>query len=172
LISGLAAAGCFAVGEELWNWAGAVSFIISMVLDRADGELARLSGKSSRFGAIYDLVVDSICNSAVFIGIGIAATDSFLGNWAIMLGIIAGICISIIFYTIIRVAADVDASAASFNARAGFDPDDAMILVPLGILFGLGNLLLILAAAITPLVAIYIGNDMYQRRKRACTGPV
>lgn len=170
LISGLAAAGCFAVGEDLWNWAGAVSFVISMVLDRADGVLARLSGKSSRFGALYDLTADAICNSALFIGIGIAATDGSLGNWAILLGIIAGLSVSIIFYTVIRVAAEVDTGAVAFNAHAGFDPDDAMILVPLGILFGLGNLLLILAASITPLVAIYIGHDMHQRRKRACSG--
>ena len=170
LIFGLAAAGCFAVGEDQWNWAGAVSFIISMVLDRADGELARLGGKSSHFGGLYDLIADAICNSVLFISIGIAATNSNLGNWAILLGVIAGLCISIIFYAVIRVAAEVDAGAASFNARAGFDPDDAMILVPLGILFGLGNLILILAAVVTPFVAMYIGKDMYQRRKRAYTG--
>ena len=66
LLSGLAAAACFAFGETLWNMLGALAFIISMVLDRADGELARLSGKSSRFGAIYDLITDAICNSALF----------------------------------------------------------------------------------------------------------
>jgi len=170
LISGLAAAGCFAVGEDLWNWVGAVSFVISMVLDRADGVLARLSGKSSRFGAFYDLTADAICNSALFIGIGIAARDGSLGNWAILLGIITGLSVSIIFTTVIRVAAEVDTGAVTFNAHAGFDPDDAMILVPLGILFGMANLLLILAAAVTPLVAIYIGREMHQRRKRACSG--
>jgi len=153
LISGLAAAGCFAVGE-----------------DRADGVLARLSGKSSRFGAFYDLTADAICNSALFIGIGIAARDGSLGNWAILLGIITGLSVSIIFTTVIRVAAEVDTGAVTFNAHAGFDPDDAMILVPLGILFGMANLLLILAAAVAPLVAIYIGREMPQRRKGACSG--
>lgn len=166
LLFGLAAAACFTAGEFSWDIWGAICFLISMLLDRADGELARLTGQSSRFGAIYDLVTDAICNSALFIGIGIAATDTTLGQWAILLGVIAGVCISIIFYTVIQVASEIEASAAAFNAFAGFDPDDAIALVPIGVLFGLGPVLLVLAAIITPFVAIYIGYDMYQRRKK------
>lgn len=166
LLFGLAAAVCFGFDSNNLNIIGAIAFVISMVLDRADGELARLSGKSSRFGAIYDLVTDAICNSALFIGIGIAATDTTLGQWAIVLGVIAGVCISIIFYTVIQVASEVKASAASFNAFAGFDPDDAIVIVPIGVVFGIGPVLLVLAAIITPFVAIYIGYDMYQRRKQ------
>lgn len=167
LAFGVAAAICFAQNDTSWNWLGALSFVISMILDRADGELARLSGKSSRFGAIYDLVTDAICNSALFIGIGIAVANGELGQWAILLGVIAGLCISIIFYTVIQVAADVEASAAAFNDFAGFDPDDAIVLVPIGVLLGLSQWLLILAAVITPIVAVVIGRDMVQRRKRA-----
>ena len=51
LLFGLSAAVCFCFDETFWNVMGALAFVISMVLDRADGELARLSGKSSRFGA-------------------------------------------------------------------------------------------------------------------------
>lgn len=167
LVFGVAAAVCFALDDTTWNWIGTLSFVISMVLDRADGELARLSGKSSRFGAIYDLITDAICNSALFIGIGIAVANGELGQWAIVLGVISGLCISTIFYTVIQVAADVEASAAAFNAFAGFDPDDAILLAPIGVLLGLSQWLLILAAVITPIVAIVIGRDMYQRRKRA-----
>jgi archaetidylinositol phosphate synthase len=167
LVFGLTAAVCFSVGETVWNVMGALTFIISMVLDRADGELARLSGKSSRFGAIYDLVTDAICNSALFIGLGVAAMNAGLGLWGIAMGIVAGISISIIFYAVIEVAASVDASAAAFNSFAGFDPDDAIIIVPIGALLGYGQLLLTLAALITPFVAVYICNDMYKRRQRA-----
>ena len=165
LVFGLIAAVCFAVGDSSWNLIGALSFVISMVLDRADGELARLSGKSSRFGAIYDLITDAICNAALFIGLGIAAMQGDLANWGLAMGIIAGISVSLIFYFVIQVAADVDASAASFNSFAGFDPDDAMIIVPIGVAFGYGQLLLTLAAVITPFVAIFICNDMVKRRK-------
>ena len=167
LVFGLVAAVCFSVGETVWNVMGALTFIISMVLHRADGELARLSGKSSRFGAIYDLVTDAICNAALFIGLGVAAMNAGLGLWGIAMGVVAGISISIIFYAVIEVAASVDASAAAFNSFAGFDPDDAIIIVPIGALLGYGQLLLTLAAIITPFVAIYICHDMYKRRQRA-----
>ncbi len=166
LLFGLAAAICFAFDDQTLNIVGALAFVISMVLDRADGELARLSGKSSRFGAIYDLITDAICNSALFIGIGVAATDTAMGQWAILLGVIAGASISIIFYTVIQVASEIEASAAAFDSFAGFDPDDAIVIVPIGVVFGLGPILLVLAAIVTPFVAIYIGYDMYNRRKQ------
>ena len=146
---------------------GALVFVISMVLDRADGELARLSGKSSRFGAIYDLVTDAICNAALFIGLGVAAMNGELGSWALVMGVVAGTSISIIFYAVIEVAASIDANAAAFNSFAGFDPDDAMIIVPIGAALGYGQLLLTLAAFITPFVAIFICRDMYKRRQAA-----
>ena len=167
LLFGLAAAACFCFDLTFWNVMGALAFVISMVLDRADGELARLSGKSSRFGAIYDLVTDAICNAALFIGLGVAAMNGELGSWGLVMGVVAGICISIIFYAVIEVAASVDPGAASFNSFAGFDPDDAMIIVPIGVALGYGQLLLTLAALITPFVAIYICRDMYKRRQDA-----
>ena len=167
LLSGLTAALCFGIGDLSWNLLGALAFIVSMLLDRADGELARLSGKSSKFGAIYDLVTDAICNAALFIGLGVAAMDGELGNWALVMGIVAGISISIIFYMVIEVAASIDASAAAFNSFAGFDPDDAMIIVPIGAALGFGQLLLTLAAFITPFVAVFICRDMMKRRQRA-----
>lgn len=167
LLFGLAAAVCFGVGETAWNVLGALAFIVSMVLDRADGELARLSGKSSRFGAIYDLITDAICNAALFIGLGVAAMNGELGVWGLVMGVVAGICISVIFYAVIEVAASIDAGAAAFNSFAGFDPDDAIIIVPIGAALGYGQLLLTLAAIITPFVAIFICNDMYKRRQRA-----
>ena len=167
LLFGLSAAVCFCFNETFWNVMGALAFVISMVLDRADGELARLSGKSSRFGAIYDLVTDAICNAALFIGLGVAAMSGELGSWGLAMGVVAGTCISIIFYAVIEVAASIDAGAAAFNSFAGFDPDDAIIIVPIGAALGYGQILLTLAAIITPFVAIYICRDMYKRRQAA-----
>ncbi len=50
LVAGLAAA-AFAEGSETWR---AGTFLLGMFLDRADGELARLSGKISPRGHTYD----------------------------------------------------------------------------------------------------------------------
>ncbi len=167
LLFGLAAAGCFAVGATAWNIIGALCFLASMVLDRADGELARLSGKTSHFGALYDLVTDWVCNSALFIGIGIAAMQTDLGYWGLIMGIIAGVSISIIMYVVIQLANEVDVSATELNSFAGFDPDDAIAIVPIGVAFGFGNILLILAAICTPIVAVFICREMVNRRKKA-----
>ncbi len=167
LLVGLAAAGCFVFNETNWNLIGAFCFLISMLLARADGELARLSGKSSRFGAIYDLVTDGICNAALFIGVGLGQMDTNLGIWAIWMGIIAGISISIILYLVIQLATEVDASAAALDSFAGFDPDDAIAIVPIGVILGFAKWLLILAAIFTPIVAIFISRDMIKRRRQA-----
>ena len=164
LFFGLAAAACFMPGDFSWNLTGTVCFLISMLLDRADGELARLTGQSSEFGAIYDLITDGICNAALFIGIGIACMDSNLGIWALVMGIIAGVCISIILYVVVQLATEVDASAAAMQSFAGFDPDDTIIIVPIAVLFGFGKIILILAAIFTPIAAIFIIRDMIRRR--------
>ena len=167
LVFGVAAAVCFAFGDTIWNWSGTVCFLISMLLDRADGELARLSGKSSQFGALYDLVTDAICNSALFIGIGAGLTDSSLGNWSILLGIIAGLFVNIIFLAIIQLTNEAGTDeAAAFNSLAGFDPDDAIALVPIGVLLELAQYLLIAAAVVTPIVSVFILKDLSQRRKK------
>ena len=60
LLTGVVSAGLFAVGGSLWSYWGAALFLLSMLSDRADGELARISGKSSAWGHTYDLVTDAI----------------------------------------------------------------------------------------------------------------
>ena len=75
LLTGLAAAGAFAVGDYFWICWGGVLFVISAVLDRADGELARLSGRISPGGHWYDLSCDMLVNMVVFVGIGFGLSD-------------------------------------------------------------------------------------------------
>ncbi|NNE37944.1 MAG: CDP-alcohol phosphatidyltransferase family protein, partial [Gammaproteobacteria bacterium] len=53
LLSGLLAAWCFSTPETGWHAWGGLIFIFSMLMDRADGELARMTGKSSRWGHWY-----------------------------------------------------------------------------------------------------------------------
>ena len=50
LATGIAAAAAFTFGDRFWDvWAGVV-FVFSAFLDRADGELARLTGQSNDWG--------------------------------------------------------------------------------------------------------------------------
>jgi len=137
----------FGVGQETWTIAGSCLFILSMLLDRADGILARLSGKTSPWGHKYDLISDSLCNALAFVGIGIGLRESDLGVWSIGLGIIAGLSVSAILWMVMKAEDQEGSRAAELEGAAGFDPDDAMLFVPVAMLLGWG-VYLISAAAI------------------------
>ena len=62
-------------GSYGWSNIAALLLILSNFLDHSDGELARMSGKTSRIGHLYDLASDAAVTILLFvaIGIGVAA---------------------------------------------------------------------------------------------------
>src|SRR5690242_12924892 len=81
LAFGLAAAAAFLPGTYGWTNAGALLLILSNFLDHTDGELARISGKTSRIGHLYDLASDAVVTILLFLAIGVAVgtkVDSLL----------------------------------------------------------------------------------------------
>jgi phosphatidylglycerophosphate synthase len=79
LAVGLAAAWCVA-GSHLQTWALAVPlYMAAVVLDHADGEVARLTGRSSRFGHWLDLVVDTVVHVTLVVAMGVVAER--VGFW-------------------------------------------------------------------------------------------
>ncbi|MDE6204490.1 MAG: CDP-alcohol phosphatidyltransferase family protein, partial [Duncaniella sp.] len=54
---------------ELVTWAGAIIILFSL-FDMLDGQVARLGGLASTFGAMYDLVLDRYCELFTLGGIG------------------------------------------------------------------------------------------------------
>jgi len=153
-VGAIAAAAALSVGETLWTNTGAVLFLVSMFLDRADGELARLSGKTSAWGHKFDLVSDSVSNALAFIGIGIGLRASDLGLWAPALGVLAGAGVAAVLWFVMRLESTGGERAGELKAFEGFDPDDAMLIVPITLLLGAANSLLIAAAIGTPAFAI------------------
>lgn len=154
LVAGLGAAAAFAVPEGGWKDLGAGLFVLSMVLDRADGELARLSGKTSAWGHKYDLISDSICNALAFVGLGIGLVQGSLGLWAAALGCLAGLAVAAVLWLVIWAEELAGERAAELGSFAGFDPDDAMLAVPIGVWLGIEQGLLIAAAIGAPLFSI------------------
>ncbi len=101
-VTGLAAALALAESSEAWRaWGGGI-FLFSMLLDRADGELARLGGTASRWGHTYDLFADAACNTLVFVGLGIGLRSGTFGDWAVPMGILAGVAVAAIFWLVLR----------------------------------------------------------------------
>ncbi|MFQ5417785.1 MAG: NTP transferase domain-containing protein [Myxococcota bacterium] len=84
LLLGLAAGFAFAQGAGPgWGLLGAALFQLQSVLDGADGELARLLLKESRFGHWLDLAADNLTHMAVFAGIAAGqAAGAVPGPWA------------------------------------------------------------------------------------------
>jgi archaetidylinositol phosphate synthase len=155
-ITGIAAALGFAQGGQTWPAVGAAIFVLSMLLDRADGELARQSGKSSRFGAAYDIASDCGSNMLAMLGIGIGAFST-IGAWGPILGTIAGLGILALFWLIFGLGLD---APANLNLWGDFtaDPDDALLAVPLAIWCGASVPLLIAAAAAAPAASLWLAR--------------
>jgi phosphatidylglycerophosphate synthase len=145
LLIGLAAAWLFSLGDrDAANWAAAL-FVLAAFLDHVDGELARLAGKTSRFGHYYDHAVSGITYTAGFIGIGIGMSHGVLGWWAIPLGFLAGISITLILS--VRLGMEIKHGKESIRQRnfAGFQAEDILYVV--GPVTWLGGMMPFLVAA-------------------------
>lgn len=141
LATGLLAAGLFATGS--FAWAGA-SFTLSALLDRADGELARLGALATPLGHRLDLASDVIVTIALFIGLGTGLRAGGLGVLAPWLGVLAGAAVALIFAAEARLET---LAPAAGPRRWPVDADDTLFIVgPLAWLGGLDGLLLLAAA--------------------------
>lgn len=70
-IFGILAAAGFATGDGKYILLGGILSQFYMILDCADGLLARVKNNSSKFGAVFDVVSDVFVNNIVLLGIGI-----------------------------------------------------------------------------------------------------
>lgn len=169
LVSGLSAAAIFALGTHGWIMFGGVVFLFSMLLDRADGELARQTSQSSVAGYRYDLLSDCFASIATFIGLGIGIRDT-TGISGIGLGTLAGLGIGALFFQLNVLKVMPVSGHQMFEGRVTVDPDDAMIFVPILIWCGLVVPMVVAAAVITPLAALTVGA-LSIRRKRVSGSP-
>jgi archaetidylinositol phosphate synthase len=157
LATGLSAAVIFAQGTYGWaSIAGGGIFLLSMLLDRADGELARHTNQMSIAGHRYDLISDCIVGIATFIGIGIGVGHT-AGLNAAWLGALAGLGIGVLFLELNLMDIAPVRGYDLFGGRIKVDPDDAMIVVPVLIWCDLAAPMLIAAAVVAPLAALGLG---------------
>lgn len=157
LVTAIAAACAFAVGTHQADVIGGIIFIISAFFDRADGELARVSGKTSPWGHVYDLICDVLACTLAFIGIGVGLRAGPIGAWSIALGIASGVSIGLIFWVIEKIKDAKANGEHAFPTRGGFDPDDGLFLLgPIAFMGPSALWPLLVAAAIgAPLFALW-----------------
>jgi len=164
LLTGIAAAAALAIGPE-WRNVGAAVFVLSVVLDRADGDLARLTGRTSASGHRYDMIADAVSNALVLIGLGVGLRDGGFGLLSISMGLVAGVSVAAILWLVMRIEEMKGARAAELPSVAGFDADDAVLLIPVFIWLGQAEGLLVAAVFIAPLVAALF-FAMYRKKLR------
>jgi archaetidylinositol phosphate synthase len=155
LAVGLLAALLYAQG----NWAvhlGAACFVLSFWLDHADGELARMTGRTSPFGHYCDLAAGGCVLVAVFVGIGIGTADGALGAWAPMLGAAAGLATAAIFVLRMELERRAGKTAVRQPNLLGFELEDLMYLLGPVTWLGVLQPFLLLAGIGAPLFALFV----------------
>ena len=126
LITGLIACAAFALKI---NILGGIFWLISTFLDRADGELARVSGKTTEWGHKFDYYSDTFITALFFISIGINLHGELPNYWSIIMGICAAL--GVIFTEIYAEIIDQKKQTAGEKAYPGiigFDFDDILYL--------------------------------------------
>jgi archaetidylinositol phosphate synthase len=169
---GIAAAAALAQGTYGWMNLGALLLIVSNFLDHTDGELARISGKSSRIGHWYDLASDAAVTILLFVAIGVGVgvrSAGLLPLSAAWLGTLAGVAVALIFFLRMRIE-ELGGKVASRQASlGGFETEDVLYLFPLVTLCNGAMPFLVAAAIGAPLFAIWVVID-YRRLVRRLHG--
>jgi phosphatidylglycerophosphate synthase len=159
LLVGLAAAAAFVPGAYAWSNVGALLLVVSNFLDHCDGELARISGKSSRAGHVYDLASDALVTVIVFVAIGVGVgirLKMALPVPPALLGGIAGCAIALIFYLRMQIEDRTGKAGAQQASVGGFETEDVLYLLPIATLWDRTAALLIAAAVGAPLYAAWV----------------
>lgn len=129
LLMGLIAAGLFASGERVLVAAGGLLFMLACLSDHVDGELARLTGRTSSFGHYYDRATAATVYTASFAAMGVGQRDGALGAWAVVLGLSAGIAIALLFVLRNEVERRHGKEAIKQRVVAGFEIEDFLYVV-------------------------------------------
>ena len=155
LLSGVAACVCFAFGTRAGvTWGGGL-WLLSAFLDRADGELARIGNMMSARGHIYDYYTDNLVNSLFFAAIGVGLRHSWIGQWAIPLGIVSAVSLLVCGIFSEQLEQRSPPQTRAYSGRWGFDPDDALYLMaPLAWLDWLAPILVAAAVGTTTMMII------------------
>jgi archaetidylinositol phosphate synthase len=166
LVTGIAACAAFTAGEPRWNLWGGILWIVSCLLDRADGELARIGGTTSAWGHRYDYYCDVAINSLFFLAIGVGLRDGGLGGWAVALGLLAGISVALASVLSELYEQASEDSGKAYVGILGFDFDDTLYLLGPAAWFGLLPFLLVGAAACAPIIVALTWVRLIRRRER------
>ncbi len=130
LIVGLITVAAIAWGTPAAEIGAGFGWLFACLLDRLDGEVARIGDMCTPAGHKFDCFVDTTLSSLYFLGLGVGLRDAPqpFGWIAVACGVIA--CASQL--TLSQVAEDFDSQSDDgkiLASRWGFDADDALYLL-------------------------------------------
>jgi putative membrane protein len=130
IATGLGACVACCVGRSDWNRAAALLWLVSAVLDRGDGEFARLTRRCTERGRRLDYWGDVVINAVIFFAIGVSLHGGMLGEWSLAIGAVATVAIAAA--GILAEALELRIGQKTVPSRHGFDFDDILfVLVPI-----------------------------------------
>jgi archaetidylinositol phosphate synthase len=174
LLIGLAAAAAFLPGTYAWSNLGALLAVLSNFADHTDGELARLSGKTSRVGHLYDLASDACVTVALFLAMGLGVSAGNRLSSPVppgVLGAIAGIAIALIFFLRMRIEERAGKVATRQSSLRGFETEDILYLLPLVTLCNGVSTFILTASIGAPLFAAWVAVDYLRVSRKARATP-
>jgi phosphatidylglycerophosphate synthase len=169
LLIGVAGAYYLSLGQFWLCTLGALLIALSNFVDHTDGELARISGQSSKIGHFYDLACDALVTVLLFLGLGfyVGAHHPSMIVPAQWLGGIAGIAVALIFYLRMRIESMVGKDGTKQASMAGFETEDVLYLLPLITVVNGMTPFLIAASIGAPLFAAWVAVDHQRVMRRA-----
>ncbi len=158
LLTGLTASACFAVNQHTILIGSAV-LLCSLFLDRADGELARQTGRFSRWGWRFDLIADCVSTMSIFLCIGIGLRADFhpfdaetaLPWIPLALGSLSAVGAAILFWIL-----NATPSGDTEPGPVAIDPDDLMFALPFLLAFGFAQDVLVAASVLLPISIVFV----------------
>lgn len=160
IATGVAAGAACCLGTAAGNWWAGGLWIVSCLIDRADGEFARLTKQCSRRGQLYDYAGDVALNAGIFLAIGIGLQHAGDASWMVALG--AWTMLAIAGASVLAETLERRIGEKSFPSQAGFDFDDILFVLGPVLWFGHGFALLIGGAIGGPVAALILGVRLGQ----------
>ena len=165
LLTGVAACLAFIPGNRVGSWWGGGLWLLSAFLDRADGELARIGNMMSAAGHRYDYYCDVAVNTLFFVCIGVGLRQSWLGSWAIPLGLLSGASMLLVSLFCEWLLLRSPNGTKPYAGKWGFDPDDGLyLLAPLAWL-GWLSFVLVGTAIVATMIMIITGIRVLHARQ-------
>ena len=162
IVLGLSVAWLYAQGGA-GAYIAAALFIVTVWLAPVDGELARATDRTSKFGHYFDHCAAMTNYVAMFIGAGIGARMEILGISSVFLGITAGVSIILIMSIRMYGEGRFGRDAMKQSPKAGFEIEDTLYIVGPVTWLGFMEYFIVLAGVGAPMFLLYVIFDFFRR---------